>query len=51
MNFDVAAVTTLKKWLGWQVTISDRYLSNPIQPGLKKNDFLLTTGFRITFAR
>lgn len=51
MNFDIAAVTTLKKWLGFHITLSDRYLSNPILPGIKKNDFLLTTGLRITFAR
>jgi putative salt-induced outer membrane protein YdiY len=51
MNFDLAAVTTLKRWLGWHVTVSDRYLSNPILAGIKKNDLLLTTGFRISFAK
>jgi putative salt-induced outer membrane protein len=51
MNFDASAVTTLKRWLGFHITVSDRYLSNPILPGIKKNDFLLTTGLRITFAR
>lgn len=51
MNFDTAFVVALKRWLGWHVTISDRYLSNPINAGIKKNDFLVTTGLRITFAR
>ena len=46
--FDTSAVTSLNRWLGWQVTVSDRYLSNPV-PGIKKNDLLLTTGLRVTF--
>ncbi len=50
MNFDVGTVTALTKWLSWQLTYSDRYLSNPVE-GRKKNDILFTTGFRITFAR
>jgi putative salt-induced outer membrane protein YdiY len=50
INFDTSAVTALKKWLGWQVTFSDRYLSNPLT-GRKKNDVLFTTGIRLTFAR
>jgi len=49
VTFDTSAVTNLNRWLGWQVTISDRYLSNPV-PGAKKNDLLLTTGLRLTFA-
>jgi putative salt-induced outer membrane protein YdiY len=51
MNFDASAVTALKKWLGFHISLSDRYLSNPIQAGIKKNDFLITTGLRITFAK
>ena len=50
MNFDLGAATRLKKWLSWQVTASDRFLSDPV-PGRKKNDILLTTGFRVSFAR
>jgi len=49
MNFDVGASTVLRKWLSWQITGSDRYLSNPAV-GRKSNDILLTTGFRVTFA-
>jgi putative salt-induced outer membrane protein len=49
-QFDVTAATKLKSWLGWQVTYSDRYLSNPLT-GLKKNDVLLSTGLRLTFGK
>ncbi|HEY2930963.1 MAG TPA: DUF481 domain-containing protein [Acidobacteriota bacterium] len=48
LAFDASAVTQLGRQLGWQVTFSDRYQSNPI-PGIKKNDILLTTGIRLTF--
>jgi putative salt-induced outer membrane protein len=48
--FDTTAVTRLSRLLSWQVTLSDRYISNPI-PGVKKNDLLLTTGIRLTFGR
>lgn len=50
MNFDVGTATVLRKWLSWQLTFSDRYLSDPA-PGRKKNDVLFTTGLRFTFAR
>jgi putative salt-induced outer membrane protein len=49
-QFDTTAATKLKAWLSWQVTFSDRYLSNPL-PGLKKNDVLLSTGLRLTFGK
>jgi putative salt-induced outer membrane protein YdiY len=49
-QFDTTAATKLKNWLGWQVTYSDRYLSNPLT-GLKKNDVLLSTGLRLTFGK
>ena len=50
MNFDIGAVTALKKWLGWHVTASDRFLSNPVF-GRQRNDLILSTGFRVSFAR
>lgn len=50
MNFDVGTSTALRKWLAWQITFSDRYLSDPM-PGRVKNDILLTTGLRFTFAK
>ena len=50
INFDVGTSTSMKKWLSWQLSFSDRYLSDPV-PGHKQNDVLLTTGLRFTFAR
>ncbi len=49
-NFDLAAVTAIKKWLAFHITASNRFLSNPV-PGVQKNDVLLSTGFRVTFSR
>jgi putative salt-induced outer membrane protein len=50
VNFDIGAVTAIKKWLGWHVTASDRYLSNPLF-GRQRNDLLLSTGLRVSFAK
>jgi hypothetical protein len=50
VSFDANATTKLKNWLGWQVTFSDRYISNP-PLGLKGNDLLLSTGLRLTFGK
>jgi putative salt-induced outer membrane protein YdiY len=47
---DLGAATTIRKWLSWQVSASDRYLSNPVF-GRKNNDILLSTGLRVSFAR
>lgn len=49
-NLDLSAETSLWRWLGWQFTVSDRLLSNPV-PGRKRNDFVFTTGLRLSFAR
>jgi len=46
INFDSSVVAAVTKRIGWQITVSDRYLSNPSGP-FKKNDLLLTTGLRI----
>jgi len=50
LNFDTSAVMALKTWLGWQITFSDRYLSDPVI-GAKSNDVLLSTGLRLTFGK
>jgi putative salt-induced outer membrane protein YdiY len=50
LQFDATAATKLKNWLGWQVTYSDRYISNPL-PGFKNNDVLLSTGLRLSFGK
>jgi hypothetical protein len=49
-NFDFGTATRMRRWLSWQITVSDRYLSTPVF-GRKKNDLLLSTGLRVTFAR
>jgi putative salt-induced outer membrane protein YdiY len=49
-QFDATAATKLKSWLSWQVTGSDRFLSDPL-PGFKTNDLLLSTGIRLTFGK
>lgn len=48
--FDASIVTNLNDWLGWQVTVSNRFNSNPTF-GSQKNDFLFSTGLRATFGR
>jgi hypothetical protein len=50
VNLDLGVATRIKKWLSWNLALSDRYLSNPV-PGRKSNDWLYTTGLGITFAR
>jgi hypothetical protein len=50
INFDLSGVTVLRKWLAWHITASDRYLSNPLL-GRQRNDVLLSTGLRVSFAR
>jgi len=49
-NFNVGAATTLRKWLSWQLTAGDRFVSNPL-PGNQRNDLIVSAGFRITFAK
>jgi hypothetical protein len=50
MNADAGATTQLTKWLTWNISLSDRYLSDPA-PGFKKNDFLYSTGLGFSWAR
>lgn len=49
-QFDATAATKLKNWLAWQVTFSDRFLSDPL-PGFKKDDLILATGLRFTVGK
>lgn len=46
INFDASLITDITRRIGWQLTVSDRYLSDP-PPGLKQNDLVLTTGIRV----
>ena len=47
-TFNFGTVTKLNKWLGWQNSFADVYVSNP-PAGTKKNDLQLTTGVSFTF--
>lgn len=47
-TFDATAVTSLNSWLGWQVSLGNRYNSDPV-PGARSNDLLFSTGLRATF--
>src|SRR5271154_6897322 len=48
-SFDAASVTQINKWFGWQVALSDRYVTNPPILGTKSNDVIFTTGVNISF--
>ena len=50
VNVDLGIATKIRKWLSWNLALSDRYLSNPV-PGRKSTDWLYTTGLGITFGR
>jgi putative salt-induced outer membrane protein YdiY len=49
-TFSVGTVTKINRWLGWQNSFSDIYVSNPAPladptlPAPKKNDIVFTTG-------
>ena len=47
--FDSAANTKISRWLGWQVSFSDRYVSNPPIAGTKANDVVFSTGLTASF--
>lgn len=47
-TFNSVLSTAISKWLGWQFSLNDSYLSNP-PTGIKKNDLILSTGLRLTF--
>jgi Protein of unknown function, DUF481 len=46
---DAGWTTQIKKWLGWQITLGDRYISNPPILGTKNNDVVLSTGLKVSF--
>jgi len=49
-NFTANSTTVIKKWLSWQITFADGYLSNP-PVGLKSTDLLLSTGLRVNWGK
>jgi putative salt-induced outer membrane protein YdiY len=46
---DAASVTKINKWFGLQLSISDRYVSNPPIVGTKSNDVIFSTGINFAF--
>ena len=50
INFDLGAKTSISKWLTWDVSVTDRFLSNPVS-GRKRNDLLYSTGIGFFFSR
>ena len=49
-QLNATSATVIKKWLSWQITVTDGYLSNP-PFGLKSNDLLLSTGLRVVWGK
>lgn len=49
-QFDSSLLTDINGWLGWHVTVGDRFNSDPVI-GAKKNDLFLSTGIRVSFGR
>jgi hypothetical protein len=47
---DFASVTKINKWLAWQFTLTDRYVTDPPIVGTKPNDVILSTGINVSFA-
>lgn len=47
---DFGTVTKINKWLGWQNTFGDVYVTDP-PTGKKKNDVVFTTGLNVAFTR
>jgi putative salt-induced outer membrane protein len=47
-TFNSVLSTAISKWLGWQFSLADNFISNP-PDGIKGNDLLISTGLRLTF--
>ena len=47
-TFNFGTVTKINKWLGWQNSFGDIYVSAP-PPGKRQNDILLSTGLNFSF--
>ena len=48
--FDASLQTDINNWLGLHMTVGNRYNSQPVTT-TKKNDFLLSTGLRVSFGK
>ncbi len=51
VSLDANAVTKINKWLGWQISVSDRYVTNPPIADTKSNDVILSTGINVAFGK
>ncbi|HEY8559692.1 MAG TPA: DUF481 domain-containing protein [Pyrinomonadaceae bacterium] len=47
---DGSLQTDLNSWLGWHVSVGNRYNSRPVLQ-TEKNDFLMSTGLRVSFGK
>ncbi len=50
-TFNLGTVTKLNKWLGWQNSVSDVFVSKPpiASPRIERNDLQISTGLNISF--
>jgi putative salt-induced outer membrane protein len=50
-TFNLGTVTKLNKWLGWQNSVVDVFVSNPpaAVPRIERNDLQISTGLNISF--
>jgi len=49
-QFNTSLAMQLKNWLSWQTSFGDQYISYP-PVGLKGNDLVLSTGFRVVWGK
>jgi putative salt-induced outer membrane protein YdiY len=48
-SLDAGLVVKMNKWLGWQTSLADRYVTDPPIAGTKSNDVVLSTGLNVSF--
>lgn len=48
--FDASVQTDINSWLGWHLTVGNRFNSRPVDR-TERNDFLLSTGIRFSFGK
>ena len=49
--FDGGSVTKISGWLGWQVMLGDRFISDPPFLGTPRNSIILSTGLNFSFGK
>lgn len=47
---DASLQTEINSWLGWHMTVGNRYNSRPVT-ATERNDFLMSTGLRVSFGK